>query len=238
LRIFVQEIGDRDNWRRAAAWTALISALVFVGLGAGMITLNSGPHVSDPELSFAIARPVLYRITMVLDVCAWLSGGAFFLAVAGMWAHRLPVRSLFLAVCGASQLVGASGASIRLVAVAGLAGATGDHQFVVQSYRTVALVIDSLFYTGEVLTGAAILLLAWSARTLIAFPQWLVVFAAIQGVASFVVVSAAFAGAPVPDLVQLFRALAWLITAIAISVILWRPARAVSPADSRSGGSR
>jgi len=195
-----EDFAKDERWRHAVALTALAGGIVLVGLTVAMIALRAGsPSGQDLELAAATQKPALYRVAMILDICAWLGIGSVLIAFAAMWSSRAPVRTLFLAACGIGQLLGMAGGFIRLEVVLGLGSVSGDNQLVLAIGRTVELLISTLFGAGALLTGGGLVLLAWTAVTLKALPRWVIGATAALALYRLVSVSAMAAGVPIPD---------------------------------------
>jgi hypothetical protein len=190
-----------SRWALMGGWVLLgmlvtFSILMTVGQAGGL------PPEYD-ELVWASRQPALYRVAAALDLVTWLSLGGFFALFAAGFARRTPVRSIFIAACGAGQLAGAIGAFTRLVAVSDLAArfaiaAPEQQPALLRSFLDLQLLISAHFAAGSLLWSAGLLLTAsvvWLAGV---FPRWLMVLVALTGACNLTGDLIGIVGAPLP----------------------------------------
>ncbi len=187
-------VGDvYGRWFKFLSRWALLAGLVNVGLflfyGLWFVpaSQDSPLPAQYEELSAAISDPSLHRITIALDVAAWLALGVFLIALAAVLVRWAPVRSVFIAACGVGAVAGLFGAFARLDGVSDLAArygsATPDQQeALLRSYLDLQQVINSAFTTGGLLWGIALVLVASVAWRAAGFPRWLAALIAVPGI--------------------------------------------------------
>jgi hypothetical protein len=138
------------------------------------------------ELVAAIHSPTLYRLIMTLDVTVWVELGDFFLALAAIFAHRAPIRGLFILACALGMVAGMVGAYARLEGKTAPAAryltAPPDQQAsLLRSYLDLRLTIGANFGAGALLWSTALLLAASVAWSMAEFPRWLSVGLSLPG---------------------------------------------------------
>src|SRR5438034_8034797 len=117
--VSINDAGDARWYRFLSRWS-LVAGLVGLGLFlAFFITIlpasqNSSLPAEYVELVAASQSPVLYRLTIILDLAGWFGLGGFFLALAAIFARRTPIRGMFVLACGLGMVVGVVGAYARV----------------------------------------------------------------------------------------------------------------------------
>jgi len=233
------DVGDARWFRFLARWT-LIAGLVNLGLllAFSIFILPAAQNSPLPddyiELVAASHSPALYRLTITLDLTAWLMLGGFFIALAAVLARHAPIRATFLAACGIGQVVGLLGAFARLHGTSELAAqyitAVPDQQAaLLQSYHDLQLFFTSAFGTGALLWGVALVLaasIAWSTAT---FPRWLSILIALPGIIELSKsVVQIVTGADLGFLILLELPLL-IVAYFAVAAVFWRQAPAHAP---------
>ncbi|HET9223400.1 MAG TPA: DUF4386 family protein, partial [Roseiflexaceae bacterium] len=181
---------------------ALLGVLVTFGIGAAASQGSALPPEYD-ELVWAAQLPVLYRVAAAFDLATWLGLDGLFILIATGFACRAPIRSSFIAACGAGQLAGAIGAFTRLIGVSDVAAryaiAVPDQQpALLRSFLDLQLVINAHFAAGSLLWSAGLLLVAWAAWSARVFPRWLAVLLALAGACNLMGDLIGIADAPLP----------------------------------------
>jgi hypothetical protein len=233
------DVGDTRWFRFLARWT-VIAGLVNLGLLLAfsifvLPAVQNSPLPEDyVELVAASHSLALYRLTITLDLTAWLMLGGLFITLAAVLARRAPIRATFLAACGMGQVVGLLGAFARLQGTSELAAqyvtAVPDQQAaLLQSYHDLQLFFTSAFGIGALLWGVALVLaasVAWSTAT---FPRWLSILIALPGIIelpkSLVQI---VTGADLGFLILLELPLL-IVAYFAVAAVFWRRAPARAP---------
>jgi hypothetical protein len=138
------------------------------------------------EIIAAARVPIYYRLTIALDMAAWLALGGLLITFAALFIRPIPIRSAFIAACGVSVVSGFIGACFRLAGTSALAvsylTATPDEQAVIlQSYIELLRLINILFSAGGLLGGTGLLLTASVAWSRVQFPRWTTALLALSG---------------------------------------------------------
>jgi hypothetical protein len=226
------------HWLRILSHWALLSGLVMMGvlttftLGTAM-GQNSGLPPEYDEFVWATRLPALHRVAAALDLATWLGLGGFFVLIAARFVGRAPLRSAFIAACGAGQLAGAIGACTRLMGVSALsaqyASATPDQQLsVLRSFLELQVNISAHFAAGSLLWSSGLLLVvsaAWLAHT---FPRWLIGLIALTGGCNLIGDILGIVGVPVPFALFILPLVLLATSQFGVALACWRSAR-VSP---------
>lgn len=187
------DAGEDRRWFGFLSRWSLLSGAVVLGLMVSFVAgvLPAGQNSNLPpeyfELAAAMESPVIYRLTIALDVAVWLALGGFFVAFGAALYHYAPVRGVLVAACGVGQVSGLIGAFMRLNGTIGTAelyeSAGPDRQeALLQSYSYLQSAFFSHFNAGSLLWSAALLLAASVLWSLDGFPRWLAVVIALPGV--------------------------------------------------------
>ncbi len=195
--MYLKQINEGERWLRfLSRWsfgtvmTGLALVIVYMG-GVGFVTSDSALGAEYSELFQAARSPAMYRLAMTFDAWSWVMMGGAILTVAYILKNQSPLRALFIAGCGVGLLAGVIGGAVRLVGISDLAAhyavATPAQQVALLS-PTLALyeLYSTLFVVGDVLVGAAYLLIASAAFSLAAFPRWLTAWFVLAGILSLV----------------------------------------------------
>lgn len=180
------------RWFRFLSRWALLAGFVNLGLLLAFFIVvlpaaqNSPLPEEYSELVAASRNPTLYRLTIMLDIAAWLALGGFFITLAALLIRRAPIRSTLLAACGVGMVSGFIGAYIRLIGTSELAAryltAAPDQQAaLLQLYLGVLGTFNAHFSAGALLWGTAFLLAASVAWSMAEFPRWLTILIALPG---------------------------------------------------------
>ena len=224
------------RWFRFLSRWALLAGLVDLGLllAFSVVVLPVGQNSPLPEEYFELVaasrNPALYRLSITLDIAAWLALGGFFITLAALFIRRAPIRSIFLAACGVGMVSGFIGAYTRLngtsaLAARYLAAAPDQQAALLQSYLDLQRVVFAHFNAGALLWGIALVLAASVAWSMAEFPRWLTVLIALPGLVEvpksvIQIVTGADLGflilLEIPLLIVAFFAVAW---------VFWRRAR-------------
>jgi hypothetical protein len=196
------------RWLRTLSRWALLGGLLLLGVltSFGILTATSQASAlaaEYDELVWASRLPMLYRVAATLDLATWLALGGFFALFAASFVRRAPIRSIFIAGCGAGQLAGAIGGFSRLFGVSDLAArylmsAPDQQPALLQSFRDLQLLVGAHFAASSLLWSAGLLLVAWVAWSLGTFPRWLAVLLALTGVCNLTGDLVGMVGAPLP----------------------------------------
>ncbi len=178
--------GFLSRWSLFAGLAVLGIFLTF-GLGVGPAGQGSPLPQEHSELWAAINSPAAYRLFVTFDIAVWLAYGGFFVTLAAILIRHAPIRATLVAICGVGQLLGMTGAFMRLHGTTDLAaryaGAAPEQQeALLQSNLDLWYIVGAHFGAGAMLTRAALLLAAWAVWSMPGFPRWLVVLIALPGV--------------------------------------------------------
>ncbi len=171
------------NWFKFLSRWALLTGINYLGLILAVLTLvipaSQGSLLPETyfELVAAARSPIAYRLTIALDVTAWLALGGLLVTFATLFVSRAPIRSIFIAVCGISMVSGFIGACFRLAGTSALAASyltvtPGEQAAILQSYVELLRLINILFSAGGLLGGIGLLLAASAAWSMFEFPRW------------------------------------------------------------------
>jgi hypothetical protein len=181
------------NWLRFLSRWALLTALNYLGLILAVLTLVIPASQKSPlpetyfELVAATRSPILYRLTIALDIAAWLVFGGLLITFAALFVRHAPIRSAFIAACGVGMVTGFIGACFRLAGTSALATSyltvtPGEQAAILQSYVELLRLINILFSAGGLLGGIGLLLAASVAWSMVEFPRWSNIFLALSAV--------------------------------------------------------
>jgi hypothetical protein len=226
----------RDTrWLRTQSRWALLSGLVTMGVLAtfALGTTASQGSTLPPEydeLVWAGRLPALYRVAATLDLATWLGLCGLFVLIAASFARRAPIRSTFIAACGAGQLAGAIGAWTRLIGISDLAAryviaAPEQQPTLLRSFLDLQLLVSAHFAAGSLLWSAGLLLAAsaaWSAR---AFPRWLAGLLALTGACNLTGDILGIVGAPLPFALFILPLVLLTASLLGIAGVCWRHER-------------
>jgi hypothetical protein len=220
------------RWPRVLSCWALASGLALLGV---LITFGIGATASQgsvllpeyDELVWASRLPILYRVAATLDLATWLGLGGLFILIAAGFARRAPIRSSFIAACGAGQLAGAIGAFTRLIGVSDVAAryaiAVPEQQpALLRSFLDLQLVINAHFAAGSLLWSAGLLLAASAASSARVFPRWLAALIALVGACNLVGDLFGIAGAPLPFALFILPLILLVSSLFGIAGACWR----------------
>jgi hypothetical protein len=233
----------RDTrWLRILSRWALLSALATMGV---LVTFALGTTASQgsslppefDELVWANRLPALYRVAATLDLATWLGIGGFFALIAASFARRAPIRSIFIAACGAGQLAGAIGACTRLVGISDLAArsvlaASEQQPALLRSFLDLQLLVGAHFAAGSLLWSAGLLLaasVAWSTR---AFPRWLAGLLALTGACNLTGDLIGIVGAPLPFALFILPLILLTASLCGVAGVCWRCGRVFQSSSS------
>ena len=180
------------NWFRFLSRWALLTGVNYLGLILAVIILVIPASQNSPlpetyfELVAATRVPIFYRLTIALDISAWLALGGLLITFAAIFISHAPIRSAFIAACGVGLVSGFIGACFRLagtstLAVSYLTATPQEQAIILQSYMELLRLINILFSAGGVLGGGGLLLatsVAWSVGQ---FPRWSIALLALSG---------------------------------------------------------
>jgi hypothetical protein len=181
------------NWFRFLSRWALLTGLNYLGLILAILILVIPASGNNPlpetyfELVAAMRAPITYRLTIALDITAWLALGGLLITFAALSIRHSPIRSAFITACGVGLVSGFIGACFRLAGTSTLATeyltATQQQQtLILQSYTELLRLINILFSAGGLLGGIGLLLAAISAWGKYQFPRWSTALLAFSGV--------------------------------------------------------
>jgi Domain of unknown function (DUF4386) len=238
---------DTERWLRFLSRWALVTVLMGLGLlvvylgGIGFAPSDNALGAEYRELLQAVRAPTMYRLAMVFDASGWLMMGGTLLTLAIILKQQAPIRAMLIAACGIGLIVGVVGGGIRLVGISDLAAqyaSSAPAQQAALLLPTLALyeIVSALFVVGDVLAGAAFLLIASAAFGLAMFPRWLTGWFVLAGVLALLQGVTSAVGAFSFPVLLLTVVIGVLGLHAAIAVAFWRIAPASLPAASTSAG--
>lgn len=179
-------LGFISRWSLFAGFAVLGIFLAF-GLGVAPAGQGSPLPQEHSELWAAINSPGAYRLFVIFDIAVWLAYGGFFVTLAVILIRYAPIRAVLIAACGVGQLLGMTGAFMRLHGTTDLAAryagaAPGQQEALLQSNLDLWHIVGAHFGAGAVLTRVALLLAAWAIWSIPGFPRWLAVLIALPGI--------------------------------------------------------
>jgi len=185
--------GQNANWFRFLSRWALLTGLNYLGLILAILILILPASQNSPlpetyfELVAATRVPSFYRLTIALDITAWLALGGLLITFAALLIRQAPIRSAFIAACGVGLVSGFIGACFRLAGTSALATsyltATPEEQAIIlQSYIELLRLINILFSAGGLLGGTGLLLAISAAWSTTEFPRWSNILLALAGI--------------------------------------------------------
>ncbi len=219
-------------WLRFMSRWALLTALGGVALFFAFpfaLAFDATVPQEYASLLQATQRPVGFRIVATLDAIVYLLNAVLFLAFAGLFARRSPVRAGLLILPAVGFVIAALGAHIWLnvtgdLAVRYLAASADARTVIIDRYVVVWQIIQACFNIGGLLAGPAFLLIA-SGASLVGFPRWLAIWVAVSGVWSLGTrLFAAVTGTDLPFFPagMLFNMVGVIALQFAIAATLWR----------------
>ena len=231
------------NWFRFLSRWALLTGLNYIGLILAVLMLVIPASQNSPlpeayfELVAAARAPLFYRLTIALDVTAWLALGGLLISFAAVFVSHAPIRSAFIAACGVGLVSGFIGACFRLAGTSALAASylivTPEEQTgILQSYVELLHLINILFSAGGLLGGIGLLLVASAAWSMTLFPRWPNLLLALSGILhiSKAVIELGI-GADLGPLALLANILV-IVGLLAIAIIFWREPQDRTQLDS------
>jgi hypothetical protein len=229
------------RWLRMLARWGLMNGLVLLGvlatfaLGATASQASALPPEYD-ELVWASRLPALYRVAATLDLAMWLGLGGLFVLIAASFARRTPIRSTFIAACGAGQLAGAIGACTRLMGVSDVAAryaiAAPDQQpALLRSFLDLQLLINAHFAAGSLLWSAGLLLAASAAWSSSYFPRWLAGLLAVTGACNLAGDLIGIVGAPLPFALFILPLILLTGSLFGVAGVCWRRGAALPTSE-------
>ena len=174
-----------SRWTLTTVLMTLALVVVYLG-GIGFAPSDTALGAEYSELLQAVRAPAIYRLAMFFDASGWLMMGGTLLILAAIVKTRAPIRSLLVAACGAGLLVGVLGGVMRLTAIGDLAaryatGTPAQQTALLGPALAVYETVGALFVVGDMLAGAAYLLIASVAFAWAAFPRWLASWFVLAG---------------------------------------------------------
>jgi hypothetical protein len=181
------------NWFRFLSRWALLTGLNYIGLILSILILIIPASQNSPlpetyfELVAATRAPISYRLTIALDVTAWLALCGLLITFAALFVRHAPIRSAFIAACGVGLVSGFIGACFRLAGTTTLAARyltaiPGEQAAILQSYIDLLRLINILFSAGGLLGGIGLLLVASASWAMAKFPRWSIVVLGLSAV--------------------------------------------------------
>lgn len=222
------------HWYKFLSRWSLIAGLVNVGLFLAFFTVlmpasESGPLAPEHfELSAAISTPALYRLSITLDIAAWLVLGGFLITLATILVCHAPIRSTFVAACGIGTVAGLIGAFLRLEGVSELAGryataALEEQEALLEPFLELERVVFTHFDAGALLWSIALVLAASAAWQVAAFPRWLTVLIALPGIIGLThFLFSTLTGGELPSIISLLQLLLLPVIYFAVAKVFWR----------------
>jgi hypothetical protein len=180
------------------------------------------------ELVAASRNLAMYRLAIALDFEAWLQLGVLFVAFAAILARHAPVRSMFIAACGAGQVAGMIGGAIRFRGIGDLAAsyltAVPEQQAaLLRSFLDLDRVVNGHFMAGSLLWAVALLLIASATWSLQEVPRWLTVVIALPGMLHLTsLLLEMVMGTGLGFAVDVLSIFLLTVVDIAIAVVFWR----------------
>jgi hypothetical protein len=225
-----------SRWALVTVLTALALLSVYLG-GIGFSPADNALGAEYSELLQAVRTPIMYRVAMTLDTSSWVMMGGALLTLAFILKGRMPIRAMFVAACGIGLLSGVSAGVMRLVGISDLAAryavATPAQQAaLLQPMLTLYETIGALFVVGDLLVGAAYLLVASGLLLRRAFPRWLTGWFVVAGILSLLQGVTSAVGAFSFPILLLTIVFGIIGLHAAIAVALWRPSPALVSATA------
>lgn len=178
----------------------------------------------------ATQRPLGFRLLATVDLIVYLLNAILFLAFAGLFAGRAPVRAGLLALGAVGFVVAALGAQIWLnvtndLAVRYLAAAADARIAIVDHYVLADEIVQAHFNAGTAVPGSVGFLVLASGASLFALPRWLAIWLALSGTWSLGThVFALVSGAALPFFPAglIYTIVGVIALQFAIAAALWR----------------
>src|SRR5215813_13905621 len=164
------EVSVETRWYKFLSRWSLLASLVTLSLLAGFFVViipyaGKGPLPMESglgaiEFGAALNQPALYRILIACDVTGWIALAGLFITFAALFVKSAPIRSTFIAACGAGMTAGLIGAYTRStgtteLATRYLAASPAQQATILQSYLDMVRAFTAHFGIGELLWGTA-----------------------------------------------------------------------------------
>lgn len=227
-----------SRWSLATVLMALGLLVVYLG-GIGFSPADNALGAEYSELLQAVRAPIMYRLAMMFDAGGWLMMAGVLLTLAVILLPNAPIRAMLIGACGSGLLVGVIGGVMRLVGISELAA----HYAVAAPAQQAALLsatlalhetFSALFVVGDMLAGAAYVVVASVAGVHMMFPRWLTGWFVLAGGLSILQGATSGIGAFSFPILLLTIVVGILGLHAAIAVAFWRPAAVPTAAVSAS----
>jgi hypothetical protein len=217
------------KWIKFLALWAIVPAIatgaLAVTLGIVISTYGAAP-VDFKILEGVAENPIPLRLLGSSQILLWFSIGGLLIGFAGLFQGYAPIRSTFLKACGYCLGISALGGIMQFTATVDLANryvaSYTDREIFQTIQPTLSHLIESHFYSGELLSGLGFLLIFSLTFKVADIPRWLSVWMGLSGLYSVLLLLLRMFGVAVPfiaiPIYVLFFALA-LYLAIAIVLI-------------------
>jgi hypothetical protein len=174
---------EDKNWLKFLAVWSLGTGVVVASLIVAILSLVLPASQPNPlgetyfELIAAGRAPILYRLTIMFDILAWVGWGGLFITFAALLHRTIPLRSTLIALLSTGMSIGFIGACLRIVgtpeyASQYLTAAPTQQGAIIQSYDSLLHIINVTFSAGGLLVGAALLLISSATKYLPKVLSW------------------------------------------------------------------
>lgn len=221
------------NWFSPLSLWALLTGVAYLALMIFIVGFVMPAGQPSPlskkyfELVAAGRKPLLYRITITIDMIAWATLFGFLVTCGALLAQQAPVRSLFIVTLATGLLSGFIGAGLRLAVTPDLAkqyltASSSDLQSsIVQSYARLLRIIETLFSIGGLLAGIAFVIVTSTAWSMTEFSHWTLVLLGLSGVLSTAKGALELATGDDFGLLQLLGSILLIVSFFAIAIRFW-----------------
>ncbi len=228
------------RWFRFLSRWSLFAGLavlgIFLAFGFGVVPAGQGSPLPQEhsELWAAINSPAAYRLFLAFDIAVWLAYGGFFVALAAVLFRHAPIRGALIAACGVGQVLGMTGAFMRLYGTTDIAaryaGAAPEQQeTLLQANLDLWQIVGAHFGAGAMLTRVALLLAAWAVWSMPGFPRWLAVLIALPGIVGLMQTVLDLTAGVFIFPILLVQLLLSMVVFFAVARTFWRKPESASP---------
>jgi hypothetical protein len=227
-----------SRWALAMVLVGLALLVVFIG-GIGFSPADNALGAEYSELLQAVRTPLMYRLFTTLDALGWVMMAGAMLALAVGLRRQAPIRTMLIAACGLSLLVGVLGGAMRLVGISALAAqyavaAPAQQTALLPSMLALYEIIGAHFVVGDMFCGAGWLLVAWVGFGLAGFPRWLAGWFVLAGLLSLLQGITSGIGAFSFPILLLTIVVGVLGLHAAIAVAFWSPNSGLVAAEANA----
>lgn len=223
-------------WIKFLALWAILPALATLALAVtlGIVISTYGATPVDLKILEGVAEnPVPLRLLGSSQILLWLSIGGLLIGFAGLLQGYAPIRSTFLKACGYSLGISTLGGIMQFTATVDLANRyvqSDTNQEIIQTFQpTLSHLIESHFFSGELLSGLGFLLIFSLTYKIADIPKWLSIWMGISGLYSVVLLLLRLFGVSVPFItIPIYVIFFALALYLAISMVLLKRKKELS----------